>query len=119
MYNFCIALINPAINFALSFKTEDMAKAEREKVHAARKTFFLDKIDSMVTIKDDYGHQLDINASNIAAVLIQDQELCTDRDQDQQVDRARSNAKFLQRRNDDVELMRLFPGNAIQSGRIQ
>lgn len=110
MYNFIIILKEPGLNLSLAFKEEGLAKVARENIHAAKKKWLSDpNSDSNITIKDDYGHHLDVMVSNIAAVLIQDQYAATERDQEQQVDKARQQENFLKRRSQDMELMRLFP----------
>lgn len=108
MFNFIVVLKQPEMNFTLSFKTEDMAKAARERVRDGFK-----KNAERLTIKDDYGHELDVFPDNISAILIQDGELVSERNQDQEIDKARAQATFLKRRESDMELMRLFPGNQI------
>lgn len=112
MYNFIVSLISPPINFTLGFKEEGLAKAARENIHSKWKEYLSDaKSDEIVTIKDDYGHYLDAMTSNIAAILIQDQQGCMERSNDQNIDTARANDVFIKKRNGDMELMRLFPGN--------
>lgn len=111
MFNFIIVLKEPGLQFTLGYKDEGAAKSARENIHARRKLYFSDpKEDGVVTVKDDFGHHLDVMASNIAAVLIQDQYCATERDQEQYIDKARFNEAFLKRRKEDMELMRLFPG---------
>jgi ABC-type ATPase with predicted acetyltransferase domain len=111
MYNFIIALVNPNINFQLGFKEESMARAMRDKIIERKKEFEGNKTDGGITIKDDYGHHLDVVASNIAAILIQDHQAGIELKNDQNIDMARANDAFLKRRNEDMELIRLFPAN--------
>lgn len=118
MYNFMVCLTNPNINFTLGFREEGLAKAARENIHKARKAYLSDpKNDGSVTVKDDYGHHLDVMTSNICAVLIQDHKGAMERNNDQNIDVARANDEFMKRREGDMELLRLFPGNAIAPGR--
>jgi hypothetical protein len=91
-----------------------MAKAARENVR--------DRIkgkETTVTVVDDYGHQLSFEPNNCSAILIQDGQLSAERTNDQNIDTARANDVFIKRRNEDMELMRLFPGNQMlpQAGR--
>jgi hypothetical protein len=108
MFNFVVVLKEPGLNFTLGFKEEGMARAERDKIKDARK----EGTTTWVTIVDDYGHRLDAEISNIAAILIQDQQGCMERNNDQNVDTARANDAFVRRRNEDMELMRLFPSQS-------
>jgi len=112
MYNLVIGIALPAGQAALAFKEAELIQAEREKIRKAQKNWFESKTDTMLTIKDDYGNVLDINASNIATVLIQDNQANNERTNDSNIDVARANAKFLEKRNQDMELMRLFPMGA-------
>jgi hypothetical protein len=112
MFNFVVVLKEPSVNFTLGFKTEDAAKTANQNIKDR-------KLGEMVTINDDYGHRLECERINIAAILIQDAQLCAERNNDQNIDTARANDSFLKRRNEDMELMRLFPSNQMhpQMGR--
>lgn len=118
MHNLIICLINPVANFSLGYSTLDSAKVARENVHKARKELLLDKTDSIVTITDDYGHRLDVVASNIAAVMIQDNQRNHEKTNDSNIDLARANEVFLKAREGNVELLRLFPGGAQQQFKV-
>lgn len=115
MFNFVIILKEPALTFSLAFKTLEAAKVALEKV----KSF--DKDDStLLLIKDDYGHELQVYPYNVAGVLIQNHQSYIERNMEQDVDVARANASFVKKRETDMELMRLFPPNQIvPTGRKQ
>lgn len=113
MFNFCIILIEPAMNLTLGFKEKDMANAARVAMRKNMDAYKLEDTDSRMTVKDDYGHEIDVYASNVSGVLIQDHQASVERANDQNIDTARANADFLARRNEDMELMRLFPGNQV------
>ena len=113
MYNFIVTLKAPALNFTLGYKDEASAKTAREKIHSFRKKYFETQEDSQITIKDDYGHQLDVEASNIASTLIQNQYGATERDQDQNIDNARFGIDFKNRLRNEPDLAILFPQNTI------
>lgn len=108
MFNFMVVLEKPATNFVLGFKTEGAAKAALENIKNRC-------ADESVSVKDDYGRILECEKSNIASVMIEDNLLKGDMHFDQQLDAARANQSFVDRRNEDMELMRLFPGNAMQN----
>lgn len=109
MYNFIIVLEKPATNFQLGFKEKGMADAAKVKVRAAMDAYEKQKDDARITVKDDYGREMDAFASNIRSVLIEDHQLKMEMQNDQNIDTARANDVFIKNRNDNVELMRLFP----------
>ncbi len=105
MYNLLVICHNPAANFQFGFKTEELAKAAREKVKEAMKS-----ANATLTLSDDYNQTLDVPASMVAMVFMQCGKGKCEIATDQNIDQARHNDDFIARRNNSAELMRLFPG---------
>lgn len=113
MYNFVIILKNPAMQIGLGFKTRDAASSAKERAKERIKS------NGNVTIIDDFGRTFETDSSNISAFLIEDNQASKEMISEQQIDNARASEQFLKRRNDDNELMRLFPANNIARGGMQ
>lgn len=117
MYNFIVVIEKPATNFQLGFKEHGLANAARVRLREAMDDWKLKNKESRVTIKDDYGREMDAYASNISSFMIEDHQQKMQMTNEQNIDTARANESFVKRRNEDMELMRLFPTNTINGGR--
>jgi hypothetical protein len=112
MFNLIISIQEPPFNFTMAYKTEASAKIARDKIWDRLKIG-----EGLLTVKDDFGQQFDAFCSNVSATVIQDNQERVSIQTEQAIDQARHNAEFITRRNEDMELMRLFPGNAVAQGR--
>lgn len=112
MFNFIVVLEKPATNFQMGFKEKGIADAARVKIREAMDDWKGKNSDRRITVKDDYGREMDAYASNISSVMIEDSQQAKEMANDQNIDQARANESFMKRRNEDVELIRLFPGNS-------
>lgn len=105
MYNLLVLCHNPSANFQFGFKDQGGANTARHKVKEAMKS-----ANAILTLTDDYGQTLDVPASMVAMVFMQCQKGKCELATEQNIDQARHNEEFIARRNESVELMRLFPG---------
>lgn len=105
MFNLCIFLKNSTVQYVLVFISHDTARAARE----VWKTQIKAKAER-TTIKDDYGHELDLPTLDLATIYIENTEKKFESAFDSEIIRRRVDAAFMEKRKDDMELMRLFPG---------
>lgn len=70
MFTITLVLNNSATNFGFSYKEEAIATAAMQNIHDKRKEHMETGIDSLVVIKDEFGHKSEILASVISGVLM-------------------------------------------------
>lgn len=109
MYNLCIFLLDSPVQYLLNFKEESTVNAARENIHAKQKEWMSGEGESITTIKDDYGQSLDIITSKIATVYIESLEKMYWKNIDAEILKRKVDGDFLKKRNDDLELIKLFP----------
>lgn len=107
MHNFIITLNNPSMQIGLGFKTYESAYAAREKAKERVKQ------GGMVNITDDFGREFETDSRNVSAFLIESHQKAKEMINEQQIDNAKAAEAFSKRRNEDVELIRLFPSQNI------
>lgn len=108
MFSLIMVPTNSNTNIVLLFKTEDNAKATREKIHEFRKKWFASQEDTLITAKDDYGHTVDISASYIGIMLLADAALEILAGQDKDIASKRGNKAFGERIHSDPELQVMY-----------
>lgn len=111
MFNLVIILKEPSTNLLLGFKEKGLADAARLNIRKKMDEFNIDKINSRITVKDDFSHECDIFASNIATVIVEDNQKNSEMTNEKNIDIAHANDAFIKRREKDMELIRLFPSN--------
>lgn len=108
MHQIIIVLSNSSTNFVSTFKDEGTALAASQNIHDRRKDYLESGNDSIVTVKDDYGHVANIMASVVSGVLLTDVENEFEANCDRAIIQKRSEKKFGDRVNSDPLLKLMF-----------
>lgn len=104
MFNVCIFLRNQSVQFLLGYKTHSRAYDAREyyKARVASKEEF-------VVIKDDFGIEVQLPTADIQAFVIENQNEALDVRRERDITQRQEQARFMKRRQDNIELMHLYP----------
>lgn len=104
MFNLCIFRENSTVQYVMCFKTQESAKAQRENIRNQQKSDA-----NITTVKDDYGNEIDFHTSDIGTVHIEDVEKSYWQKIDADIISKRVAHAFGAKRNDDIELIKLYP----------
>jgi predicted class III extradiol MEMO1 family dioxygenase len=99
----------------MGFKTKNGALAAQENVKELLKRFFESADDALVVVKSDFDHVFCTPVSHIDSVMMFDFEENLVFEFEKAIVQRRTDEKLLDRRSKDMELMRLFPGQGMNT----
>lgn len=114
MFNISIILRNSAMQFLCGFKTHAAAYDAREEYKKRLK-----EKQELTVIKDDFGMELQVFTSDIQVFLIEDADHGLDAARERDIAKRQEQARFMKRRQDNIELMHLYPQQPAPQGGFQ
>lgn len=111
MFNVTILLINSTSQFLLGYNTHSGA-------YDARESYKKRKEENMefIVLKDDFGMELQLPITDIQAFVVEDLDKALDSRRERDIAQRQEQARFMKRRQDNIELMHLYPVQGPQGG---